>query len=184
MASQEQIEANRRNAQLSTGPKTPEGKAVVSRNPTRHGLASSRAIVLPEENGEEFQELLNGLQADYQPEGALEQCLVFQLAAAEWRLRRIARFETGLFIDRLDDLRGDLRLRRPAPEPDLSAADQQFDEHTRLLGRVFWRGCSGDAFVKLLRYENTARRAFYKALNELKLIQARRVGASPPENEK
>jgi hypothetical protein len=184
MASQEQIEANRRNAQLSTGPKTPEGKAVVSHNPTRHGLASSRAIVLPEENREEFQELLKGFESDHQPEGALEQFLVFQLAAAEWRLRRITRLETGLFIDRLDDLRDDLRLRRPTPEPGLSAADQQFDEHTRLLGRVFWRGCSGDAFVKLLRYENSTRRGFYKALNELKLIQTRRAGAPPPENEK
>jgi len=43
MASQQQLEANRRNARLSTGPKTPEGKGRRQPHPTRHGLASSRA---------------------------------------------------------------------------------------------------------------------------------------------
>ena len=155
-------------------PQTPQGKAAVSRNPTRHGLASWRAIVLPEENNEEFQELVDSFRFQYQPQEALEQFLVFQLAAAEWRLGRIARFETGVISDCLDDLREDLELDAPEPDPPDSEAGEQFDQNTRLLGRAFWRNCSGDAVVKLLRYENTTCHAFYKALHELKLVQSRR----------
>jgi hypothetical protein len=42
MTSRRQIEANRRNAQRSTGPSTPEGLAISSANATRHGVLSSR----------------------------------------------------------------------------------------------------------------------------------------------
>ena len=38
-SSQAQIEANRMNAQHSTGPTSPAGKAISSQNNTRHGLA-------------------------------------------------------------------------------------------------------------------------------------------------
>jgi hypothetical protein len=53
MATQAQFHANRRNAQASTGPRTPEGKAASSANATRHGL-SAAFRVLPNENQEEF----------------------------------------------------------------------------------------------------------------------------------
>lgn len=43
MASKRQIEANRRNARRSTGPKTAAGKAKASRNALCHGLARAGA---------------------------------------------------------------------------------------------------------------------------------------------
>ena len=46
MASEKQIEANRRNAKRSTGPKSTNGKAIASRNAFRHGLASSRIFTV------------------------------------------------------------------------------------------------------------------------------------------
>src|SRR5205807_417954 len=49
MATIKQIEANRRNALKSTGPKTPGGKAAVRLNALRHGLRA-HAVVLPGEN--------------------------------------------------------------------------------------------------------------------------------------
>jgi hypothetical protein len=56
MATLKQFEANRRNAQKSTGPQTPEGKAAVSMNALRHGLRA-RTVVLPGKNREEFTQL-------------------------------------------------------------------------------------------------------------------------------
>ena len=55
MASKKQIEANRRNAKKSTGPKTEEGKAKSSLNSLKHGLTSQR-VWLDEEEEQEFRE--------------------------------------------------------------------------------------------------------------------------------
>jgi hypothetical protein len=53
MATQKQIAANRAHAQKSTGPKTPEGKAIVARNATKHSLLA-RTITLDSESQERF----------------------------------------------------------------------------------------------------------------------------------
>ena len=53
MATIRQINANRANAQKSTGPRTEEGKAASSRNRLSHGFAAS-ATIMPGENPEEF----------------------------------------------------------------------------------------------------------------------------------
>jgi len=88
MSSELKIEANRRNAQLSTGPKTPEGKAKVATNSCTHGLCSRNAI-LPEEDPAEFHALLAGLLSEFQPASACEESHVRELASAAssaWRL--------------------------------------------------------------------------------------------------
>ena len=43
MATERQIEANQRNAQLSTGPRTDEGKAQSRANAIKHGMANNIA---------------------------------------------------------------------------------------------------------------------------------------------
>jgi hypothetical protein len=53
MSSQRQIEANRKNAQLSTRPRNADGKARVASNALKHGL-TARQIVLPHESSEDF----------------------------------------------------------------------------------------------------------------------------------
>src|SRR5437870_3847950 len=72
MATLKQVEANRHNALLSTGPKTPEGKAAVRLNALRHGLRA-HAVVLPGENPEAFQQLCYDLEAEWQPQTRTEQ---------------------------------------------------------------------------------------------------------------
>ena len=52
MASVAQLLANRSNAQKSTGPRTPEGKAVVAQNAVRHGLCAERVVIQGEDPGE------------------------------------------------------------------------------------------------------------------------------------
>ena len=49
MATESQINANRENAKLSTGPKTEEGKSKSSRNNTKFGLFTTNNCVQPEE---------------------------------------------------------------------------------------------------------------------------------------
>ncbi len=44
MASENQVEANRRNAAKSTGPKTAQGKQVVRMNALKHGLRAERVV--------------------------------------------------------------------------------------------------------------------------------------------
>ena len=90
-----QIEANRRNALKSTGPRTPEGKAASCRNALRHGLRS-RAVVLPDENREEYDQLCNDLEAEWQPQSRTEQFYVEQMAVSQWKLTRMEASELSL----------------------------------------------------------------------------------------
>ncbi len=53
MTSQKQIEANRRNAQKSSGPKTAQGRSISRMNALKHGLLAEQVIV-PGEDFEEF----------------------------------------------------------------------------------------------------------------------------------
>ncbi len=52
MTTAPQLSANRQNALASTGPKSPEGKAVVSQNAVRHGLTSTKFLLSNEEQPE------------------------------------------------------------------------------------------------------------------------------------
>ena len=92
MATARQIEANRKNAQKSTGPKTAKGKQVASRNATRHGLFG-RDIAHDNEDPAVFDALVDDLRADLNPGSVLEDELVDQLAMAFWRNRRLAKAE-------------------------------------------------------------------------------------------
>src|ERR1700680_1833568 len=98
MATLKQFEANRRNAQKSTGPKTPEGKTAVSMNALRHGLRA-RTVVLPGENREEFNELCDDLEVEWHPQSRTEQFYVEQMAVSQWKLIRMEVSEVNLFKD-------------------------------------------------------------------------------------
>ena len=95
MATQKQIDANRRNAQNSTGPKNPEGKAAVRLNSLQHGLRAA-SLILPGESPEEFDRLYASLEADWQPQSATAKLYVEQMAIAQWKLRRIEIAEASL----------------------------------------------------------------------------------------
>jgi len=62
--SQAQIDANRANAQLSTGPTSAAGKAISSQNRRYHGLAGAFQI-MPWEDAEAFVTLQNDLRTHY-----------------------------------------------------------------------------------------------------------------------
>jgi hypothetical protein len=98
MATLKQFEANRHNAQKSTGPKTPEGKTAVSMNALRHGLRA-RTVVLPGENREEFNQLCDDLEVEWRPQSRTEQFYLEQMAVSQWKLARMEIGEIAIFED-------------------------------------------------------------------------------------
>jgi hypothetical protein len=102
MASVAQITANQVNSQLSTGPRTPEGKARVSRNATRHGL-TARHLVIRDDEREEFNALESSLAAELNPQGALESVTFQELLHAAWNLQRFSRIEAEISTGTADD---------------------------------------------------------------------------------
>jgi hypothetical protein len=95
MTSFRQIEANRRNALRSTGPKTEEGKQQSRRNALRHGL-TAETVIEGLEDKEDYKAFEAAVIADYDARTAVERELVLRLASLLWRLRRIISIETGL----------------------------------------------------------------------------------------
>src|ERR1044072_6061631 len=85
MPSQRKIEANRRNAKASTGPRTAGGRAAASRNALTHGLRASNAL-LYFQNRSEFQRICSDLDAQWSPATPLESNLVEQMALAQAKL--------------------------------------------------------------------------------------------------
>ena len=96
MTSFRQIEANRRNAQLSTGPVTEEGKRTSRQNAVRHGL-TAETVIDALEDAEDYAAFEMAITADYDAQSAVERELVLRLASLLWRLRRATAIESGLF---------------------------------------------------------------------------------------
>ena len=104
------IEANRRNAQLSTGPRTAQGKARIAQNRTSHGLAGKGHNILPGEDAEAFDRLLSALMDEHGPATETEAHQVELLAHNQWKLRRAARLENEAFEDSLSHETGRFAL--------------------------------------------------------------------------
>lgn len=94
MSTEKKIESNRKNAQKSTGPKSDEGKTVVSQNARTHGFLS-RNLVSDGESQEEFSELMSLLVNEFQPAGLVEHALVERVGIALWRQRRLVQAESA-----------------------------------------------------------------------------------------
>ena len=148
MSSTAQLAANQKNAQLSTGPVTDEGKAVSSQNGTTHGL-SSTFRVLVHENQSDFDALQQALASEFEPEGEHESFLVNQMIQSRWRLNRINRLETVAF-DLI--LLGEDSADSNDPDAKIIAAMSKGDR---------------DPLALLERYRATTERAYYKAHREL-----------------
>src|SRR6266700_1147239 len=109
MTSYRQIDANRRNALKSTGPKTEAGKDTSRRNAVRHGL-TAETVIGALEDIEDYQAFEAAITADYDTQSAVERELVLRLASILWRLRRATTMETGLFEIHANERRQRLQL--------------------------------------------------------------------------
>lgn len=105
MTTEKQVEANKKNALMSTGAVTDEGRAVIAQNAVKHGVFARDLIIASgdgKENEEEYRELLRNLIVSLNPSGQMENLLVEKIAVDFWRLRRVLRFETGSIRKYLD----------------------------------------------------------------------------------
>ncbi len=112
-ASERRIQANRRNARRSTGPKTERGKRAVARNAIQHGVLAREVVITAgdgEESLEEFHDLVKRLCECYDPVGVVEESLVQDIANCWWRKARVIRAENGELRKQLDTLEVDRAL--------------------------------------------------------------------------
>ncbi len=93
MSSHRQIEANRRNAQKSTGPTSVTGKAASSMNALKTGI-HAKSLVLPSENVAELEELIADCYRSLHPTTPEARCFVDEFIFCEWNLRRLRAAET------------------------------------------------------------------------------------------
>lgn len=107
--SEAQIAASRANGAKSSGPATPEGKAVSKLNALTHG-AHAVALLLPGEDEEELLELRRSYANEFYPRTASEKALVENLLAARWRILRLLRFEQQNPPESLEDMDRSSRL--------------------------------------------------------------------------
>jgi hypothetical protein len=95
VSSLRQIEANRRNALKSTGPKTAAGKRRSRRNSVRHGL-TAEVVVEVLEDARDYKAFERAVTVEFDAQTAVERELVLRLASLLWRLRRSTAIESGL----------------------------------------------------------------------------------------
>jgi hypothetical protein len=164
--SEKQIEANRRNAQLSTGPTSPEGKNAVRLNALKHGILARETVIATgdhRENEDDFEDLLSRLCTDLDPHGALEELVVQQIAVCYWRLRRVLHADMLEF----DRVRFD----------QYSAAIQNAAAGDGLRRRAL-SFPPADSLDNLTRYEKTVHNQLQRALENLSRLQRERTSAS------
>jgi len=157
VATEKQFAANRQNAQKSTGPKTPEGRAAVRLNGVKHGL-TAETIVLKGESQADFTNMLESFEAEHDPATPTEEALVVQLALANWRLRRLYHQEAGFYTSKLKILASIQK-------------DLNLDDAGRMGHAVGW---SEPELGLFNRQEGRLERTFYRALHELQRLRKER----------
>jgi hypothetical protein len=94
--------ANTANAQLSTGPRTEEGKRQSSQNARTHGLTAQHPVI-PDQDRAAFDQLRAQLHAETKPQGVLQQIIFEELLHSAWNLRRVRALEAELNASAPDD---------------------------------------------------------------------------------
>ncbi|MBV9940336.1 MAG: hypothetical protein JO150_17655 [Acidobacteriaceae bacterium] len=111
--SERRLAANRANAQLSTGPRTVEGKAISSLNAVKTGLCGHAVLLADEEQAADYREHVERVYAWWKPANVEEHALVQSLADTQWRLESIPGLESALYAQAR--LRGEPLLQHPDP---------------------------------------------------------------------
>jgi len=174
MSTEKQINANRQNAQKSTGPKSDQGKAAVSQNAVKHGLFAES--VIKGENPADYEVFHNKMLAELAPVGLVEAVLADRIASLWWRLKRAERMQNQAI---------DVMIARDEPSPlsqrlhnCLPKDLQEIDYDTRaagpelVLGRSIIKDYSYSRVLdRMILYERRIENSLNKAMRELERRQ-------------
>jgi hypothetical protein len=179
MSTETQINANRLNAQKSTGPKTPEGKEKVSQNAVTHGLTALRPV-LANENPEEYALFRDDFFRHHAPVGILEESLAQRAADSLWRLQRAQDYETAVLNTLITEAQSKITEARSVP-----VASKQSEDGSDGIDRVSDNDLLGQVLLddfrqthcleKVQKYEMAIERSFYRTLKELRHLQSLRL---------
>ena len=159
MISDKQLQANRKNARLSTGPKTVEGRKRSSMNALPHGL-TGQVTTMTEEDRAAHHQFSQALIQSLAPEGAMEIQLAQRIATDSWRLNRASAIEDNLFALGLHQNAGQL------------CPDHEQIDAALTTARVFTE--ESHQLQILTLYEQRLNRALQKNLALLQSLQAAR----------
>lgn len=164
MATKAQIRANRRNAQLSTGPKSPEAIAQLGQHARKHSLAGGH-IVLPYEKAEDYDALRDDLYRDFSPANTPECLLVDGIAQQHWKLQRANRLEVAQLTTEYNQAMHAMKT---------VAADQQ--QSTLHPDRALAMAISQNPvqLMVLHRYTITIERSLQRFIHDLRIMQRER----------
>jgi len=188
MTTEARILANRLNAQKSTGPQTPQGKAVVSQNALKHGLSARHDVITTESQGD-FDLHRDALLAELDPIGPMESILADRIVSLSWRLKRADLIQNQTF-DALNEKNTNNPLANlaksfglkgfAAPQPDPSDSTPDLT-----LGRIALKDFSNARVLdRLLMYERRIEHSLYKTILELQRLRLLKTlehpNAAPP----
>ena len=172
MATIKQINANRKNALLSKGPKTNLGKINSSKNSLKHGLTAKQLVIGEDIN--EFEKYRDHMIEALKPEGILEEQVVFKIIDVGFRLRRIGGIEAGIYNQEILHHEIDEYKQKMAEKIEFKDQElvQSSDRSINLKGLAFARDCKyGSAILKLNTIEDKLMNKYYRQLDILKMMQ-------------
>ena len=160
MISEKQLEANRANAQKSTGPRTEAGKQRSCLNATRHGL-TGQVVVLPHEDMEAYNKFTMEIATTFEPADAAERQLAFSYANIQWRINRAAAIEDTMFtLGIMEEVAENLNI-------------ENAEAHNATSNAKTFR-TDPKAFDRISIYNQRLVNAAEKVLKQLKQMQAER----------
>jgi hypothetical protein len=172
MATQKQIEANRKNSLKSTGPITDSGKAVIAKNAIKHGLCTSDAVI-GTENLDDFNLHADLIIEELVPVGPMETILTQRIVTLSWRLKRAERIQNHT----IDTLNPDYDPNRDSwwRNHHKTAVDPERPDLNLILGRIAVDDFSDHRVLdRLLMYERRIERSFHKTMIQLQRLQYQR----------